>query len=113
MLLRNLVLREQGDTLHVTRLLPQDWFYPGKSIVARRAPTAFGRVDLRVEFRQHTALLQLQAAWRTPPREIHWHLPVEAKRVLSPAGEAVLAERMVIVPPSVTEVEVELRPGGE
>lgn len=73
--LRGLLLREEGETLVITPLLPGAWFAPGSRISVSRAPTHFGVVDFSISCDEAGASLHLSGRWRTPPAAIRWHSP--------------------------------------
>jgi hypothetical protein len=73
--LRGLLVREEGETLVITPLLPGTWLAPGSRITVSRAPTHFGVVDFSVSCDEAGASLQLSGRWRTPPAAIRWHSP--------------------------------------
>lgn len=47
-LLRNMLLREDGNTLRIGDAIPRAWLENGKKIVVRGAPTEFGDVSLSI-----------------------------------------------------------------
>jgi hypothetical protein len=48
-LLRNLLIREEGDTLWLGQGIPRAWLEPGKHVGATAAPTSFGPVTYRID----------------------------------------------------------------
>ncbi len=75
-LLRNMLVREQGDALHLLSVLSPAWLAPGDSIVVRDAPTNFGRVDFRLDVTGDTAAtLRLSTRFTSPPRRLVVHIP--------------------------------------
>ena len=44
-LLRNMILREEGDTLRIGDAIPRAWLADGKTVKANQAPTRFGDVS--------------------------------------------------------------------
>jgi hypothetical protein len=77
-LLRNMLLREDGDTLDLLPAVPTAWLRPGKSIAVLRAPTAFGEVTLAVRGYEGGCELILSRPNRTVPRQIVVHIPSQA-----------------------------------
>lgn len=47
-LLRNMLLREDGNTLHIGEAIPRAWFEDGKNTIIASAPTEFGDVSLAI-----------------------------------------------------------------
>lgn len=108
LLMRNLVVHEREDVLELTRLLPAEWCKPGERVAILNAPTHFGVVSVAVEFLASGEVLTIHALWRTAPREIHWYLPAEARRVVEPAEGARLHDGIAILDPSVSRVRLEV-----
>ena len=48
-LLRNLLVREDGETLVIGQGVPRAWLEPGKHVAVNKAPTSFGEVSYRIE----------------------------------------------------------------
>ncbi len=75
-LLRDMLVREQGDTLHLLSVVSPEWLAPGDSIVVRRAPTNFGPLDFRLDMAYDTtATLTLSPDFVHRPRVVLVHLP--------------------------------------
>jgi hypothetical protein len=76
MLLRNMMVREEGDTLHLLSDVSPQWIGAGKRIAVERANTAFGTVSFTLQQASDTqAALALQTSFRVAPRQIELHLP--------------------------------------
>jgi hypothetical protein len=75
-LLRNMLVREEGDALHVLSALSPAWLGVGDSLVVRDAPTEFGPVDLRLDVANDTtATLAVASRFTRPPSEVVVHVP--------------------------------------
>jgi hypothetical protein len=75
-LLRTMLVREEGDQLHLLSVVSPAWIGKGKTIAVRQAPTYFGPVAFTLEQPQAgVATLHLHAAFTTPPAAIVVHLP--------------------------------------
>lgn len=83
-LLRNMLLRSQGDVLHLLPAVPVAWLRPGKKIVVLRAPTVFGRVGFAVKGIEGGCELRFSWPDRTTPKQVILHMPpgVTVKRAL-------------------------------
>jgi len=57
--LRNMLLREQGDALHVLSAVPAGWLDEGKQIRVTGAPTHFGKLTFHAVAGKDTVRLQL------------------------------------------------------
>lgn len=108
LLLRNMVVHEHGDVLQITRLLPAEWCKPKERVSILNAPTYFGLVAAAVEFGEKTETLTIHAQWREAPREIHWFLPAEGRRLVQPQEGVRLEGAVAILHPSVSRVVLEV-----
>jgi hypothetical protein len=48
LLLRDMLLHEDGDTIKLTPAIPAEWTAPGKELAFERAPTFFGEMSFRI-----------------------------------------------------------------
>ena len=114
-LLRNMLVREQGDQLHLLSVVSPEWIGPGKTISVRRVPTWFGQVAFTLsQPSAGVAVLQLDNHFRRQPNAIVVHLPwfirlqnaiVDgASAAISPAGAG--GERSFTVPASAREIRL-------
>ncbi|MEO6436560.1 MAG: hypothetical protein ABIP55_12485 [Tepidisphaeraceae bacterium] len=70
-LLRNLLLREDGDVLHIGQGIPRAWLEAGKHVAVTKAPTDFGDVTYRVGSAADGSMkVQLDVPARRPPAEV-------------------------------------------
>jgi len=75
-LLRNMMVREEGDTLHLLSAVSPDWIAKGKSIRVERAPSYFGSLDFTLDMKEAgSAVLHLKTSFERPPRKLVLHLP--------------------------------------
>jgi hypothetical protein len=75
-LLRNLLIREDGDTLHIAQDIPRAWLQSGKHVAATDAPTTFGPVSFSMTPNPDgTITLNLTPPARPPARENRCALP--------------------------------------
>ncbi len=73
--LRNMLVREQGEELHLFSCLSPAWLKPGDHVAFRNAPTDFGRLSARLDARADGATIRLEPRFRQPPAQIVIHLP--------------------------------------
>src|SRR5262249_26210631 len=73
-LLRLLLVREEGDTLHLLQGVPASWLEPGGEIVLRDLPTYFGPLSLRVDNGTTETSLSIECAPHSAPAQIVIHL---------------------------------------
>ena len=85
-LLRDMLVREAGDTLHLLSVTSPAWLAPGDSIVVRDAPTDFGPVGFRLDVAGDAAArLTIAARFTRPPAAVVVHLPwfMDVRRALA------------------------------
>jgi hypothetical protein len=84
-LLRDVLVREAGDTLHLLSVLSPAWLRPGDSVVVRGAPTDFGPIDLRLDvLGDSAARLTIASRFTQPPAALVLHVPwfMDVKRAV-------------------------------
>jgi hypothetical protein len=75
-LLRNMMLREDGDTLHLLSAASPEWIGSGKTVRVERAPSTFGTTDFTLRMTSETsAVLELKNTWQNVPHSLVLHLP--------------------------------------
>jgi hypothetical protein len=82
-LLRNMMLREDGDTLHLLSAISPEWIGSGKTIRVERAPSTFGMTDFTLRTTSdRSAMLEIKNTWQSVPRSlvlhISWFMQVES-----------------------------------
>jgi len=78
-LVRNMLVREEADNLHLTSCLSPQWIGPGQTIRLKNAPTNFGLVSFVMRSRKDGADIELSAKWRTAPKTVVVHMPFFVK----------------------------------
>jgi hypothetical protein len=74
-MLRHMLVHEQGDELHLLKAVPDWWLEEGKEIRVARLPTHFGEIGLRVRGTARGLDLELTKPVRQAPSKIVLHLP--------------------------------------
>jgi hypothetical protein len=70
-LLRNMIVREEGDALRIGDAIPRQWLEPGKRVAATDAPTRFGPVSFAISPQADgTMTLSITPPTRQPPAKI-------------------------------------------
>lgn len=93
-LLRNMMVREQGETLYLLSAVSPQWLGPGSEIRVSRAPSYFGQLSFTFcQTGPQTARLNIDSNFPHPPKQIVVHIPW-FKKLLSAAadGHAVTAD---------------------
>lgn len=109
-LLRNMLLREDGDTLHLLSAVPSAWLRPGKKIVLLRGPTAFGEVDFALNSVEGGCEVVFSYPKRVKPKEVVLHVPpgVTMKRATQAGDKEVpVRNNTLTVPEGVQKFKVE------
>ena len=86
LLLRHMLLHEQGGELHLLRAVPDWWLGEGKQIRIERAPTHFGPMSLTVRGTGSGVQVRFDPPKRRRPKRIVLHLPKSRPLVGSLAG---------------------------
>jgi len=74
-MLRHMLVHEQGDELHLLKAVPDWWLGEGEEIRVQRAPTHFGTMRMTVVGTKTGVKVELDAPKRSAPKRIVLHLP--------------------------------------
>jgi hypothetical protein len=88
-LLRHMLVHEQGDELHLLRAVPDGWLADGQEIRVERAPTHFGLLSMVVTGGPAGVTVSLDPPVRRPPNRIVLRLPRSRPLATPVAGVAV------------------------
>jgi hypothetical protein len=70
-LLRNMLLREEGDKLWIGQAIPREWLTVGKRVAVTDAPSLFGPVSVSLSARADGSMrVHLEPPGRAAPKEI-------------------------------------------
>lgn len=112
-LLRNMMVREDGDTLHLLSAVSPEWVGAGKEIVVERAATYFGTVGLRLEMPTETTAtlhLAMDRGSAHAPAKVVMHLPwfVDAKTATATANGKPLNVNAgaIVIPAGVQNIDL-------
>jgi len=108
-LVRNMLVREQGNELHLFSVLSPSWTKAGDKIALTNAPTTFGTVGFGAAFRSNGMTLDLHLDLETKPDKIVLHLPwfVTASSARVDGREIPVAESQLLLPLSARHVEID------
>jgi hypothetical protein len=108
-LVRNMLVREEGNDLHLLSVLSPAWTKPGATIEIRNAPTRFGIVGFKAIFGTGGMTLDLDSNLRQKPEQIVLHLPwfVTAKSARADGRQISITGSQLQLPPSALRVEVD------
>ncbi|MGB7267818.1 MAG: hypothetical protein WBC92_20030, partial [Terracidiphilus sp.] len=108
-LLRTMLVREQGDQLHLLSVVSPAWIGKGKTIAVRQAPTNFGQIAFTLDQPEDSlAVLHLSAAFTTPPQQIVVHLPwfMDLKSATADGKPLHPSNGALTVPPATQSIEL-------
>lgn len=111
-LLRNMMVREDGDTLHLLSAVSPEWIGRGKTIRVERAPTYFGPINFVLEMPEgNFAVLHLKTSFQTPPHKLVLHLPwfMETASVTVDGAAVQISDGSVVLPVTAKEVQINWR----
>jgi hypothetical protein len=75
-LLRTMMVREEGDDLHLLSVVSPEWVGAGKTIAVHKAPTYFGQVAFTLEQPSaFEAVLKIESNFTRAPKNFIVHLP--------------------------------------
>ena len=75
-MLRYMMVREEGQQVHLLSVISPDWMGAGKEIRVEHAPTEFGEVAYTLtQPDDHSAQISLNMRWRQKPDSVILHLP--------------------------------------
>ena len=109
--LRNMLVREQGDELHLSSAVPDHWLAPGRTVQAIGLPTRFGSVSVTWRAEAGRILLRIQSRHRNAPRRIVIHLPrrIRPVRAIADGRPAQVRDGLVVVPADAATVAIRVR----
>jgi hypothetical protein len=107
-LLRDMLVREQGNDLHLLSAISPEWVKDGNEIVVRRAPTEFGQVNYRVKFSADGATIGFENQLTSRPDKIFLHVPwfVRVRSVRVDGSQTKVQGGTIFVPPNAARVEI-------
>lgn len=88
-LLRHMLVHEQGDELHLLKAVPDWWLEPGREIRVERLPTHFGAMALTVRGTAQGVRVEVKAPARRRPSRMVLHLPSNRPLQNAPKGVTV------------------------
>jgi hypothetical protein len=111
-LLRNMMLREDGDTLHLLSAVSPAWIGSGKTIHVEQAPSTYGTTAFTLRMTSATsAVLELKNTWQHPPRALLLHLPwfMQTESAIADGRAVKIDGDTVVLPPDAHEVRLQWR----
>jgi len=113
-LLRNMLIREQGDDLHLFSAISPQWVKAGDEIIIQNAPTYYGKINIYAKAEKGRLKITITPRFRQLPDKIIIHLPffAEVKKVLVNGRKAEILPDKILLKPRAQNVEIiwELKP---
>jgi len=92
LMLRHMLVHEEGDELHLLKAVPDWWLDAGREIRIERLPTHFGTMALTVQGTEKGVEIDLKKPVRQAPKRIVLHLPT-SRRLLNGVGVVTVVTR--------------------
>jgi hypothetical protein len=111
-LLRDMLVREEDNALHLLSVVSPAWFVTGDSVAVRGAPTEFGPVGFVLNIRSDsTATLSLDARFERTPSAIVVHLPwfLDMRSAFADGRAATIRDGAIRLRPGTKDVELTWR----
>ena len=110
-LLRNMLVREQDNDLHLMSVTSPEWLRPGDEINVYRAPTYFGTVSYKAAAGPTALKLTITSEFRNPPGRIVVHFPffAEVSQVVADGVKVEFQPGQVALPAATSQVEISWR----
>ena len=89
-MLRHMLVHEDGDDLHLLSAVPDWWLGDGQEIRLQRLPTHFGPMDLTIVGTSRGVNVTVAAPQRNPPKRIVLHLPKSRPMIGGASGMEVV-----------------------
>ncbi len=106
LLVRNLLFFEEEDRIVLTPILPQEWTWEGAVVQVERAPTYFGPMDFRIEFRKETITLDIQEQFWKKPSSFELNLPFNVQSAEGDGGAVEFKGTRLVLPPESRTVRI-------
>jgi hypothetical protein len=85
-LLRDMLIRERNDELHLLSVVSPSWGSPDDEIVVKDAPTYFGKVSYAAVFKKNGLELKIEPEYLNAPKVVALHVPYFAEYTGSSTG---------------------------
>lgn len=107
-LLRNMMVREQKNDLHLLSALSPEWIKDGEKVFVHNAPTNFGTVNLDLQFSNGTALLDMKNNFSILPDNLILHLPwfMKVNEVKADGNLMTIKNNSLILPINCKQVSI-------
>jgi len=114
-LLRNMMVREQDNDLHLLSAVSPEWIKTGEKISVKNAPTNFGMVNFDFQFSDGSAILNLDNTFIHTPEKLILHIPwfMSLKELKADGNMLNLKDNSVELPVSCKKITIEWQKNSE
>ena len=107
--LRDMMVREQGTTLHLLSCVSPEWIHDGAVVSVKRAATTVGEVNFELRCRKGAATLTLANSLSGGPQQMILHLPwfMTVAKVTVDGTPASVKDGAVDLPLAARKVEIQ------
>lgn len=107
-LLRDMLIREEGRDLHIFSAVSPAWLKPGDEIALANAETKFGRLSFKATVQSDRLIIEFNQQWHNVPRFLSFHVPafVQVESVLSDQQEVLPQARLIQLSAHTRRVEI-------
>lgn len=107
-LLRNMLVREQGEDLFLLSAVSPEWVLPARAIEVVEEPTAFGPINMRVAAGEDRLTINLPSEFRNTPQRLWLRVPwfFDVQRAAVDGEPLAAEERHFLLPPGSRELVV-------
>ncbi|MFV0539633.1 MAG: chitobiase/beta-hexosaminidase C-terminal domain-containing protein [Aestuariibaculum sp.] len=107
-LLRNMLVREEGNDIHLLSAISPEWIQEGKNIKVNQAPTYFGNISYSLKSEKKAFNVDFNFNWNNDKVDnvyfhIPWFLNVKAIYV---DGKSVKVSKVIILPKQAKHIKV-------
>jgi hypothetical protein len=107
-LVRNMLIREDGASLHLFSALAPRWIQPGRTVRVSRGLTNFGTIDLGIRSKPDGADVSISARWRTAPKALVFHIPwfVKVSRAIADGKNLPITNGALALAPNTRHLQI-------
>lgn len=108
-LIRNMMLLEKGNELHLLSALSPEWVREGELITVKQAPCNFGLIDFQLVFGKDKAVMTINTNFRNKPDKLFIHLPwfMNVTEVFADGNRTAVKNSRISVPVNTKVIEIQ------
>jgi hypothetical protein len=107
-LLRNMLIREENNDLHLLSCVSPEWIKEGEKIEVLDAPSDFGKISYVLEIYNDFLKLKFFPEFKEMPKNIVIHIPyfIEVEKILVDGNLKNFEERKILIPANSKEIKI-------